>query len=59
MSVDKTAIGKRPAGGKGRVYCDKQGTSCYYNEEEICVNCGRPKGWRRAIKDQRRAKEAS
>ena len=31
---------------KGAEYCNKKGTSCYYNHLNICVNCGRQKGWR-------------
>lgn len=31
---------------KGREYCEKPGTSCFYNDKDICVNCLRPKGWR-------------
>jgi hypothetical protein len=31
---------------KGKAYCEKPGTSCWYNERDVCRNCGRPKGWR-------------
>lgn len=44
-AVDKTAKTNNP---KGKEYCDTPGTSCWYNEKDICVNCGRKKGWRRA-----------
>lgn len=42
--MDKSA----PKNGtpKGAAYCEKPGTSCYYNSQDICVNCNRPKGWR-------------
>jgi hypothetical protein len=42
--MDKTAKVNKP---KGKVYCEKKGTSCYYSEDDICVNCGRRKGWRK------------
>ena len=32
---------------KGPDYCNKPGTSCYYGPGDICVNCGRKKGWKR------------
>lgn len=35
---------------KGADYCNKQGTSCTYDHLEICINCSRPKGWRRTRK---------
>jgi len=41
--VDKSARKVRP---KGQGYCDKPGTSCYYDNQDLCVNCSRPKGWR-------------
>lgn len=42
--MDKSArFGK----AKGAVYCDKPGTSCHYGPGDVCVNCGRKKGWRR------------
>ena len=43
--TDKTAIGKKI--GNNKDYCNKKGTSCYYNEKNICVICGRSKGWRK------------
>lgn len=44
--TDKTAKGRK---SKGRQYCDTPGTSCYYDEQDVCVNCERPKGWRKAV----------
>lgn len=41
---DKTADVMK--GGKGKAYCEKPGTSCCYNSQDVCVNCQRPKGWR-------------
>jgi hypothetical protein len=34
--------------------CSKPGTSCFYNRWNTCVNCGRPKGWKRMLKDIKR-----
>jgi hypothetical protein len=31
---------------KGRAYCDTPHTYCFYGPDNICVNCGRKKGWR-------------
>lgn len=31
---------------KGVAYCDTPGTYCWYNSQDVCVNCGRSKGWR-------------
>lgn len=31
---------------KGVAYCDVPGTSCCYDEINVCVNCNRQKGWR-------------
>lgn len=42
---DKSTIGRKVK-PKGKAYCDTPNTSCYYNEKDVCVNCGRPKGWR-------------
>jgi len=43
--TDKTALNKtvKP---KGAAYCNTPGTSCYYDAQNKCVNCGRAKGWR-------------
>lgn len=41
--MDKSAKAGHP---KGRAYCDKPGTSCQYGPGDICVNCGRKKGWK-------------
>ncbi len=41
--MDKTAKASDP---KGKTYCNKPGTSCFYGPDNVCVNCGRPKGWR-------------
>jgi hypothetical protein len=38
---------KRIVTPKGAAYCNTPGTSCYYNAKDVCVNCGRPKGWRK------------
>lgn len=43
--ADKTAKTKKP---KGKEYCDTPGTSCWYDKDDVCVNCKRKKGWRRA-----------
>lgn len=35
---------------RGKEYCDTNYTSCYYAETpegELCINCGRRKGWRK------------
>ena len=37
---------KGPA--KGEAYCDNPGRCCYYGRGDICVNCGRAKGWKQA-----------
>lgn len=42
---DKSARSK--AKPKGQAYCDTPGTSCYYGPNDVCVNCNRPKGWRK------------
>lgn len=44
--MDQAAKGKTP--GTNTEYCDSVGTSCFYNEENICIICGREKGWRKA-----------
>lgn len=44
--MDKTAD-KFKGVPKGKDYCDKPGTACWYNSKNVCVNCGRPKGWRK------------
>lgn len=49
--MDKTAIGKKVRQKpKDNYKCDQPGTSCYYNEHNLCVNCGRKKGWKRTCK---------
>lgn len=45
--TDKSARTSKP---KGKEYCDAPGTSCWYNKADVCVNCGRRKGWRSANK---------
>ena len=45
LEMDKSA--KQTSKPKGKEYCDTKGTSCYYNEKNVCVNCGRTKGWRK------------
>ena len=42
--TDKSAKSGNP---KGTAYCDTPGTSCYYGEDDKCVNCERPKGHRK------------
>lgn len=32
---------------RGTAYCEAPGTSCWYNSDNVCVNCGRSKGWRK------------
>jgi hypothetical protein len=39
------SVPKHPQ-AKGPAYCEKPGTSCFYDKRDICVNCLRPKGWR-------------
>ena len=41
---------------KGRDYCDKPGTSCYYGPDDVCVNCGRKKGWRKNMLERPKVK---
>lgn len=48
--MDKTARTKKP---KGKAYCDVPGTSCWYGPNDVCVNCGRKKGWRQAQKKEK------
>jgi len=36
---------------KGRAYCEKPGTACFYGPDDICVNCLRRKGWRRDLRE--------
>lgn len=43
---------------KGKAYCDVRGTSCTYNKDNVCINCGRPKGWRKPKTARQRALEA-
>jgi hypothetical protein len=47
--MDKSTQGKTIT-PKGKAYCDKPGTSCYYNALNLCVNCGRLKGWRKFVR---------
>lgn len=54
--MDKSVVGIRHT-PKGKEYCDVPGTACCYNEHEICVNCGRPKGWRKEVTMRRKTKE--
>lgn len=37
---------------KGKAFCDTPGTSCWYNSSDVCVNCGRKKGWRATRKSR-------
>jgi hypothetical protein len=46
--TDKTA--SQTISPRGAAYCDTPGTSCFYNDSDDCINCGRHKGWRRAAK---------
>jgi len=43
--MDKSASRKRSP-PRGKEYCDNPGTSCFYGPGDLCVNCGRKKGWR-------------
>jgi hypothetical protein len=47
--ADKT--GDKVKISKGAEYCNVKGTSCFYNKQDVCVNCGRTKGWRKRTKD--------
>jgi hypothetical protein len=54
--TDKSVVGINHI-PKGQAYCDVPGTSCTYDENQICVNCFRTKGWRRKTPIQRRTME--
>lgn len=34
------------SGPRGKAFCDTPGTSCTYGADDLCINCGRKKGWR-------------
>jgi hypothetical protein len=51
--TDKTA--SQTISPRGAAYCDTPGTSCFYNDSDDCINCGRHKGWRRAAKSNPQA----
>ena len=43
-SFANTPVRKAPRPGYD---CSKPGTSCFYNKQNRCVNCGNAKGWKR------------
>jgi hypothetical protein len=43
--TDKSIVGVKHT-PKGQAYCDVAGTSCCYDDMEVCINCFRTKGWR-------------